>query len=111
MVARLVATFLLVLCILPVTAPFSTVDSTHPLGGQSPVTTIAPAATHASVADSDDDDALVLERSTFLKHSRLCANMVVGFCDTVIVSALFLPSVAPPILSLDSPPLNTILRL
>jgi|SRR6185436_12764453 len=111
MVAKAVATLLLVLCILPTTAPFSSVGSTNALGEHNPVTTISVAGDHSSVADAGDEDALVLERSNFLKHSRLCASAVVGFCETASTFAPFLSPAARSTFALDLPPLRTVLRL
>jgi hypothetical protein len=61
--------------------------------------------------DLEANDALVFERSTLLRRSRMSAWVVVTFFETASVTAPFRPSVAPPAFTLDSPPLTIVLRL
>ena len=109
MIARLSAAFLLVLCILPTTAPFSTDGPADSLGHGSADTTIGVLTPLASVGNPDDD-AFARERSDFLRQSRLSA-LVVASCDVAVVQAPFIRESPPTQFILDSPTLRTILRV
>lgn len=113
MIARLFAVWLVVLCILPTTAPFSAVPSAHPLSRHNTAVAIGTSVTPTSVTDSDDDnDAVVLAPSAFLKQSRLRATVVVPTCGgTSSGVALFFAQGSPSAFTIDSPPLNTVLRV
>jgi hypothetical protein len=111
MVPKLLAALLVVLCVLPVTAPFATVGPSSSLAGHETVATIGTLSAHTSVTDSDDDDALAIERATFLRESRLCAEVAVSFFETAFSRAPFVTPGAPHAFTIDSPPLKTILRL
>lgn len=113
MVAKLAAAVLLVLCILPSTAPFSSVGATPVLDGRHSHAAIQTSSSYTSLCHSysDDDDALVFERSTFLRHSRQYASMVVGFYESPSVCSPFLAAVAPLTSAVDSSLLSTVLRL
>jgi len=110
-VARLHAALLVVLCILPTTAPFSTLGSFDSSPSGNADTAIGGPETHASVADADDNDTLLLERSHFLKQSRLCALIPVSSCDVAAVLFLSGPAVAPITFVLTSSSLPTVLRV
>jgi hypothetical protein len=111
-VAKLCAALLVVLCIAPTTAPFSTLGSTDFLFGRSADAVIGTLASHISVTDSDDNDALVLERLPFLRQPILDALVVAAFSDAAAtVPTAFLPFAGPPAFTIDSPPLKTVLRL
>jgi hypothetical protein len=109
MVAKFCAVWLVVLSALPFTAPFSTFDTAGLFAVRHTDDVIGTLPIQAS--PTDHDDALALERSDFLRQSRLCALVVVASSDTAPVLTLLPPSVAPTALSLDDPPLRTILRL
>jgi hypothetical protein len=110
-VAKLCAALLVVLCIMPMTAPFSTVGSTDSLSGRSADAVIGTLATHTAVTDTDDNDALVLERLSFLRQPSLCALVVAASGDAPATVSAFFPSAGPPAFTIDSPPLKTVLRL
>ncbi len=109
LVAKLSAALLVCLCILPTTAPFSAVGSTdwptvrHTTG-------IGTLSAPASSTD-DDNDALVLEQSHYLRQARACVAAVVAFSDVAIVPEFVLPPDSSPRLIIDPPSLNTVLRL
>jgi hypothetical protein len=109
MVAKFCAVWLVVLSALPFTAPFSTFDTADLFGARHTGDVIGTPSIQASA--TDHNDALALERSDFLRQSRLCALVVVASNDTAPVLTLLLPSVVPTTFSLDHPPLKTILRL
>jgi hypothetical protein len=106
MVAKLSAVWLVVLCILPMTAPFSTLGSLSPVNHQS-----ADAVIGEPHATFDSDDVLALERSTFLQQSRLCATGIVAFHEIVLAETSFPPTDAQSSVTTDSRPRSTILRL
>jgi hypothetical protein len=111
-VAKLCAALLVVLCIVPTTAPFSTLGSTDFLFGRSVDAMIGTLATHTSLTDTDDNDALVLERLHFLRQPILYALVVTASGDAAAtVPTAFFPFAGPPAFTIDSPPLKAILRL
>jgi hypothetical protein len=108
-VAKLCAALLVALCILPSTAPFSTDGpASVPLNTNAVIGTLA---NHASAMDPDDNDALMLERSHFLRQPRLFALMVVASCSAAAVSFRLRPAVAPTSFLPNCSSLKTILRL
>ena len=116
MVARLFATWLVVLCILPMTAPFATIGWTHDMGRADVVVGAGTTAADAPVAepaapDPDDDAALILERSDFSQQSKFCALLTVDYRDGAPVSSVFFAPLAPPSFAVDFQALQTILRL
>jgi hypothetical protein len=112
MVGQFFAVALVVLCLLPGTAPFLTLDSMHSLGGPRAVRANTSLETHASAKSlDDDDDAIVLERSTILRQMRSRALVVAGSAETAGTSTAFLSSVAPPASADRRPSLKTILRV
>jgi hypothetical protein len=107
-VAKLCAALLVALVILPNTAPFCTlVVADSPASRHAVIGTTA----HASVADPDDDDALVLERSHVLFQSHLWALMSVASCEAAVVIGLFRPALAPTTFIRSVSPLKPILRV
>jgi hypothetical protein len=108
MLTRGFAFFLVVLCIVPTTAPFSI--ASMPLSGARD--NIASAATNViaqSVSD-DNNDAIALERSTFLSQSRACACSTSTHAVRVNGSMLLAPD-APALASLYRPPIFRVLRV
>lgn len=111
-VARLCAALLVVLCIVPTTAPFSTLGSADFLFGRSADAVIGTLATHTSVTDTDDNDALVLERLHFLRQPILYALVGAASGDAAAaVPTAFFPGAGPSAFTIDSSPLKTVLRL
>jgi len=73
MLSRLAASLLVMLCVLPTTAPFSVVDaSAFPVPHGAPVLTPGAPVSYASVDDADQD-AVALPGSTFLRESPVSA--------------------------------------
>ena len=103
---------IVVLCIVPTTAPFSTLGSTDLVFGRSADAVIDASAGHASVDGTDDNDALLLERLPFLRHPILCALVVAAPDDAaaVVSTASFPPGGSRPF-AIDSSPRHTILRV
>ena len=68
------AVLLVVLCILPNTAPFSTIAAVTPSTAHNVAAGIHQDTRVPPPAVTDSDDAIALERATFLNESRTCAS-------------------------------------
>jgi len=108
MVAKFSATLLLVLCILPMTAPFSAVGELSAMTGHHDVAAIGTSAAGTSVAD---DDVLVLERSRFLRQCQLCALVIDAHVIATSSSASSAPPLASSAFAEGAVTLHSILRL
>jgi hypothetical protein len=90
MIAKTVAWLLVLLCAVPVTAPFSVPSAPfgkgHRLGASVDKDVVAP-----SLADDDGDDAVPVERSTSLNECGDCAvvtHAIVADLSTSLVQEL-----------------------
>jgi len=72
-----VVVLLVVLCVLPNTAPFSSIPSAACSTARDTDMRINQDGRVAPLADADNDDAIALERSTFLDESRICSSGLV----------------------------------
>jgi hypothetical protein len=110
-VAKLCAALLVALVILPNTAPFRTLVVADALASRHADAVVGALTAHPSVADPDDDDALLQEQSNSLQQLRLCALIAVASYEAAAVFSLFRPAVAPTTVILSLSPLKTVLRL
>jgi hypothetical protein len=108
MLTRGFAFFLVVLCIVPTTAPFSI--ASMPLSGAHDNSAFAATNTIAASVSDDNNDAIALERSTFLSQSRACASTTSTHAACVTVSTSLSPD-ASALASLYRPPIFRVLRV
>jgi hypothetical protein len=94
-VARLSAILLVVLCILPFTAPFSAISGPGP---SDLLTTVTHDPAAQSAGSGESTDAVALKRSNFLRQAKGCAlAVVVTIRDPIVfVSVCLLHPVVPP---------------
>jgi hypothetical protein len=102
------ALLLVVLCIVPTTAPFSVALTPLPDADHS-FASAGPDAVAPSLSD-DNNDAIALERSTFLSQSRACACSTATHARRVTASNS-LGAKAPVLDSIFRPPIFTVLRV
>ena len=76
-----VAVLLVALCVLPNTAPFSSIASATCSTARDTGVRVHEETRLPPLADTDNDDAIALERSTFLNESRACSSGVVPGTD------------------------------
>src|SRR4029077_20865863 len=76
-IAKVCAAWLVALCLTPTTAPFSTLGAADSLAAQTDEPIIGAMLPHPAAVDLNDD-ALVLERATFLREAGLSALTVAG---------------------------------
>ncbi len=110
MVAKLFAALLVVLCVLPATAPFSTDGPADSLGSRDAGAAHGTAIDVALVGDPNDD-AVTLERADFLQQSRLCARVAASSSASHPVLEAFRVAITPTASTLDTPALLTVLRI
>ena len=108
MVAKGFALWLVVLCVVPTTAPFS-VASMPLSGARHNSASAGPDAIAKSVSD-DSNDAIALERSTFLSQSRAGACSVSSHAVRETASSALAPQ-APALETILRPPIFRVLRV
>jgi hypothetical protein len=110
MVAKSLAVWLMVLVIVPFTAPFSSCDFADFAVG--PGTSNYEAARFTAQPDASGDVATVSpDAPDPSRRLTMCASAVIGLCDVPVDLRQRGPSLAPAAMVLDIPPRSTILRL
>jgi hypothetical protein len=108
MVRKFAAVWLVVLCVLPFTAPFATCGT---CGTPNDTTHDAVGTIESAAVQSDDDSVVVVgERTSLAEQSRLCVGVAVASFDAASVVELILPPGASPSLTSHAPTLS-ILRV
>ena len=111
MVVKYFATILITLVVLPTTAPFSTLESRHFASGYQRILDAGPIRVSIPNA-SDDDDAIVPDRATFVSQSQARAlTPVPNFRTTALTSAPEFTHATVTQAPVDSGHITTVLRV
>jgi hypothetical protein len=109
-VAKFWAALLVCLCLLPTTAPFSTLDPVDCPAGPHSAPVIGTLTAAAFATSADDNDALVVE-PLHRSQSRSGELAVVASSEGVVVAESCLPLAGLPCPGIASAPLIAVLRL